>query len=258
MQDFTKEIKISIKQAMLPMLETLSPIKSADYKQQLISSLGFTRDQFGFVSGSNVSKLEKFISDEFWKLKQEGKTTQNGTTWLIANQSNIMIVEPTIEIEKPAVETQPMVSIQTQPKRHIIPMTFIEIEEVVNEAPVMVVETQPEPVMIEETTIETQPIIEIEEPSMVVKTQPIIEIEPTLVIETRSLIVEETREEKLLACDSFRNSLIENTACYGNYNKSDCTACLLSKWCVSYTEQVKAQRKEERQARQQAKTSIPE
>ena len=252
MQDFTDSIKKITREAILPMLKNTQPIKSGALKQHIITSLGYTRDQFGYTQ-SGGSKIENLISSEIFSLKQKGMIAQENNLLTIVENQNVQ-APLIVETQPIIVETQPMVEMPVIEETAIETEVLVETQPIIEE-PSIVVETQPT-IETQPMVVETQPIIE--EPSMVVKTQPIIEIEPTLVIETRSLIVEETREEKLLACDSFRNSLIEATACYGNYNKSDCTACLLSKWCVSYTEQVKAQRKEERQARQQAKTSIPE
>jgi hypothetical protein len=192
MQDITKEIKNTIRQEMLSLLETLSPIKSSAFKIQLLEKLGYTRDQFGFAP-SGGSKIEKFISDEFWKLKQEGKVEQDANTWIFVKQNP--------EFQNPEFQN-PMVQNMT---------TYIEEEQ-------------------EEE--ETQnPVVNIAE------------------------LVNPALTNKLLACDGYRNSLIENTACFGMFDKTQCHGCMLAFWCSPFTGEKKAEKKAERQAKKQVKTA---
>jgi hypothetical protein len=78
------------------------------------------------------------------------------------------------------------------------------------------------------------------------------------------MVVQEEPEEeqedlfisnRLLACDGYRNSLIESTECYGNYDKTQCAGCLLAFWCSPFTAQKKEERKADRQAKRQAKSA---
>jgi len=104
---------------------------------------------------------------------------------------------------------------------------------------------------IEEPVVNQEPIQETIEESI---EEPIEEaIEESIEEPVITAVIDNTRQSKLLDCVGFRNSLIESTACYGTYNKNECGGCLLSKWCMPYTEQIKAQKKIERQAKVTAK-----
>jgi hypothetical protein len=192
MQDFNKEIKNTIKQEMLSLLETVSPIKSSDFKNQVLERLGLTRDQFGFEN-SGASKLEKFISNEFWKLKQEGKVEQDGSTWIFVNPG----------VQNPGVQN-PVVQNM---------ITYIEEDQ-------------------EDDEDENQ--------------KPVVNIAD---------LVNPALSNKLLACDGYRNSLIENTPCFGMFDKTQCHGCMLAFWCSPFTGEKKAEKKAERQAKKQVKTA---
>ena len=112
-------------------------------------------------------------------------------------------------------------------------------------------ETQP-------TQEETQPIEEIQMVVGANDQDPVVNEEPVedrLQVVTIDDLINPALSNRLLACDGYRNSLIESTACYGNFDKSQCNGCLLAFWCSPFTAQLKAEKKADRQAKRQAKSA---
>lgn len=102
--------------------------------------------------------------------------------------------------------------------------------------------------------VEVQPVEIQEEIQMVVNEEPVVNEDRLQVVSIEDLI-NPALSNRLLACDGYRNSIIESTPCYGNYDKSQCNGCVLAYWCSPFTTQMKAEKKAERQAKKLAKNA---
>jgi len=189
MQEITNEIKHSIRESLLPLLNDLSPIRNDKLKSILLNQLGLTKEQFGFTE-SGGSKIENLIGNEFQRLKKLGQAEQEGWVWKSAKND--------------------------------LPLFAAAIEETQEEVPVQMVTIQEE---------DEDEIVTLED------------------------LLNPAAFNKLLSCEGYRNSLIEATACYGNYDKKDCNGCILSFWCSPFTSKKKEEKKAERQAKKQAKSA---
>ena len=194
MQDFTTSIKNSVRQAVLPLLQANAPIKSGDLKTQILNSLGYTRDQFGYTQ-SGGSKIENLISSEIFSLKQKGVISQEGNL-LTLTETGISSITTNID-----------------------------------EQVLMVVGGGDENQDDQDETEESNQVVNIAD------------------------LVNPALSNKLLACDGYRNSLIENTPCFGMFDKTQCHGCMLAFWCSPFTGEKKAEKKAERQAKKQVKTA---
>lgn len=217
MQEINAIVRNSVRTALLPFLQANAPIRNIEAKAMLLNQLGFTKDQFGYTD-TGISRIEVLIGNEFFRLKKMGQVEQEGWIWMLAGQS----AQATPATQAPRIQRQ-----ATQVEFDI-PVVLEDEEPIVNEE-----------VIIEEAVVNEAPVV-----AMVTQT--------TTVIETPAN--ENTQpNHRLLQCEGYRNSLIESTACYGTYSKNDCNGCLLAFWCKPFTEQVKALRREERQAKTQSK-----
>ncbi len=117
-------------------------------------------------------------------------------------------------------------------------------------------QTQPEPTVVAETQPEPIVVVANPEPMGVVETQP----EPIVVAEPQEVLVDIAKPEiALFECTGYLNSLIESTACYGNYDKASCDGCLIAYWCKPLTIQMQMEMQatlEKEQAKKKARTSL--
>ncbi len=239
-------VRLEIRNNLYTYLQANAPIKNADAKVGLAKQLGYTVDQFGKTS-SNINEWEVTVGNEFFRLKKMGLVEQTGWLWIMPNQSS--------------VATQPQ---QTQPEPTVVAETQPEpIVVVANPEPMGVVETQPEPIVVaepQEVLVETQ----IEPTVVVANPEPIVvaEIQPELVVvaEPQEVLVDIAKPEiALFECTGYLNSLIESTACYGNYDKASCDGCLIAYWCKPLTIQMQMEMQatlEKEQAKKKARTSL--
>jgi hypothetical protein len=99
---------------------------------------------------------------------------------------------------------------------------------------------------------EIQMVVSVEEP---VALQDQVEEDNKLQVVSLDDLINPALSNRLLACDGYRNSIIESTSCYGNYDKTACNGCMLAFWCSPFTANLKAEKKAERQAKRQAKNA---
>lgn len=222
MQEITAQVRNNVRSNLVPFLNANAPIRNIEAKALFLRQLGYTRDQFGF-SDSGVSKIEILIGNEFFRLKKMGQVEQDGWVWkVLSNQVAPAQVAP---VQVAQVETsEEIVSVQ---------------EEV---APV---QEEVAPVPVQEEVVQ----------EMVISVEDAQPIEEEQVVVTLDDLINPIISNRLLSCDGYRNSLIESTPCYGNYDKSQCNGCLLAYWCNPFTTQLKADKKAERQAKRQAKSA---
>ncbi len=233
-------VRLEIRNNLYTYLQANAPIKNADAKVGLAKQLGYTVDQFGKTS-SNINEWEVTVGNEFFRLKKMGLVEQTGWLWIMPNQSS--------------VATQPQ---QTQPEPIDVAETQPEPVDVAETQPepTVVVETQPEPTVVAET--QPEPIVVVANPEPIV----VAEIQPELVVvaEPQEVLVDIAKPEiALFECTGYLNSLIESTACYGNYDKASCDGCLIAYWCKPLTIQMQMEMQatlEKEQAKKKARTSL--
>ncbi len=117
MQEITNEVKLAIRENLLPLLEIHSPIRNDKLKVLLLDKLGLTRDQFGFTE-SGGSKIENLIGNEFQRLKKFGQAEQEG--WIWKTKANSLPLFSAIVEEEEAPQTVQMVAIQEEDEAEIV------------------------------------------------------------------------------------------------------------------------------------------
>jgi hypothetical protein len=269
-------VRLEIRNNLYTYLQANAPIKNADAKVGLAKQLGYTVDQFGKTS-SNINEWEVTVGNEFFRLKKMGLVEQTGWLWIMPNQSSVAtqpqqtqpepidVAETQSEpVDVAETQPEPTVVVETQPEPTVVAETQPEpIVVVDNPEPMGVVETQPEPIVVaepQEVLVETQ----IEPTVVVANPEPIVvaEIQPELVVvaEPQEVLVDIAKPEiALFECTGYLNSLIESTACYGNYDKASCDGCLIAYWCKPLTIQMQMEMQatlEKEQAKKKARTSL--
>jgi len=216
MQEINVQVRNNVRSSLLPFLQANAPIRNIEAKALFLRQLGYTKEQFGF-SDSGVSKIEILIGNEFFRLKKMGQVEQDGWVWKILSNA------PVVNTPTPVVNAP------------------VEQEQVEQENPVQIQE------MVVVATDDNHQVIATDDSNQVVADEQ--------VIVSLDDLINPALNNRLLSCDGYRNSIIESTACYGNYDKNQCNGCLLAFWCSPFTTQKKEEKKAERQAKKQIKTA---
>jgi hypothetical protein len=215
MQEINAQVRNTVRSSLLPFLNANAPIRNIEAKAKLLRELGYTKEQFGF-SDSGMSKIEILIGNEFFRLKKMGQVEQDGWIWKVVANPSAQAVQPTQEAVQPIEQEDQTTQEEVQP---------------IEEIQMVVAGNDQEPVVNEEPIEDRLQVVNIDD------------------------LINPAISNRLLACDGYRNSLIESTACYGNFDKSQCNGCLLAFWCSPFTAQLKAEKKADRQAKRQAKSA---
>ena len=166
-------------------------------------------------SDSGVSKIEILIGNEFFRLKKMGQVEQDGWVWKV-------VANPSTQVANPVQEDT-----QTTTDEDLAVATIQE---------------------------EIQMVVSVEEP-VAIQEQVQVEEDNKLQVVSLDDLINPALSNRLLACDGYRNSIIESTACFGNYEKTGCEGCMLAFWCSPFTANSKAEKKAERIAKRQAKNA---